>query len=412
MLPAARLICCAISVVVAFAGMTTATFAQASQPSPELKTLAADSNAFAIDLYGRLAGRQGNLFLSPYSIHSALTMTYAGARGETASQMAHALHFSLPSEQLHPASAQFIKSLEDRATANGKTGYELVVANALWGQKGYPYQPAFLNLLTHNYNAGLQQVDFAEFDAARQQINAWVEKQTRDKIKDLIAPGVITAQTRLVLTNAIYFKGAWAEPFRKEFTKEGPFQIDSDHTVQTELMHQQHEFPYMETEDLQAVELPYAGRKLSMVVLLPKKIGGVAALEKQLTPEATDRWLAQLTSRHVDLTLPKFTMTGQFELSADLQAMGMTDAFLKEADFSGITTAEGLAISKVIHKAFVDVNEEGTEAAAATAVVMNFTGAPRRPEPPVVFCADHPFVFMIRDRQTNAILFMGRMETK
>ena len=394
---------------VCLTGVTTMTHAQIAEPAADVKTLAADSNAFATDLYGRLAAGDGNLFFSPYSINSALAMTYGGARGETATQMAHVLHFSLPPDQLHPAAGELIKSLENGGAVDGKPAYELVVANALWGQKGYPYQPAFLSLLSKNYGAGLEQVDFAQAEQVRKQINAWVEKQTRDKIKDLIPAGSLNAQTRLVLTNAIYFKGAWADPFKKQLTKEEPFHLGGEQTVTAEMMHQQHQFPYMENDDMQAVELPYAGRKLSMVVLLPRKVDGLAALEKQLTPETIDRWFKELRGQDVQLTLPKFTMTRQFELSKELEALGMTDAFSSKADFSGISTAEGLMISQVIHKAFVDVNEEGTEAAAATAVTIRAQAVFRRP-PPVVFRADHPFVFMIRDRDTNAILFLGRLQ--
>jgi serpin B len=390
-------------------GLATMTHAQTSQPSADVKKLAADTDAFAADLYSRLAGEKGNLFFSPYSIESALGMTYGGARGETASQMAGVLHFSLPPDQLNAAAGELMKSLETSGTVDGKPGFDLVVANALWGQKGYPYQPAFLNLVSRDYGASLETVDFAQFELVRQQINAWVGKQTHDKIKELIQPANIDANTRLVLTNAIYFKGAWAEPFKKELTKEEPFHLGADRTAQVELMHQQHAFPYMETDDMQAVELPYKGQRLTMVLLLPKKVDGLAALEKQLTPEAIDGWVNQLHGQDVELSLPKFTMTCKFELSDTLKAMGMTDAFSGKADFSGISSAEGMAISKVIHKAFVDVNEEGTEAAAATAIVMRPTGVFRRPAPPVVFRADHPFVFMIRDRETGAILFVGRL---
>jgi serpin B len=388
-------------------GLTTMAHAQTSQPSADVKTLAADTNAFAADLYGRLASEKGNLFFSPYSIESALAMVYGGARGETAGQMARVLHFSLPGDQLQPASGELMKSLEAGGSVDGKSLYELVVANALWGQKGYPFQPAFLHLVNKKYAVSLEQVDFAQSELVRQQINAWVEKQTRDKIKELVGPGGLNAQTRLVLTNAIYFKGAWADPFKKELTKEAPFHLDGDRTVPVELMHQQRQFPYLETDDIQAVELPYAGGNISMVVLLPKKVDGLAALEKQLTPEKIDGWVSELHSQEVQLALPKFTMTRQLELKDQLVAMGMADAFSDKSDLSGISTAEGLAISDVIHKAFVDVNEEGTEAAAATAVVIR-SMAFRRPAPPVVFQADHPFVFMIRDRQTSAILFVGR----
>jgi serpin B len=393
------------------AGSATMSQAQTSQPSADVRTLAAGSNAFATDLYGRLAGEDGNLFFSPYSIDSAMGMTYGGARGETAAQMARVLHFSLPPDQLHPAAAELIKSLEDGGNIGGKTGYELVVANAIWGQKEYPYQPAFLSLLTRNYGASLEQVDFAQSEQVRREINAWVEKQTRDRIKDLIAPGSLNAQTRLVLTNAIYFKGAWLEPFKGELTKDEPFHLNADRTTTAEMMHQQHQFPYFETDDLQAVELPYAGRRLSMVVLLPRKMDGLPALEKQLAPQAIEHWVGELHDRDVQLSLPKFTMTRQFELSRELEAMGMSDAFSTRADFSGMTSVEGLAISEVIHKAFIDVNEEGTEAAAATAVTVRAHAVFRRPEP-VVFRADHPFVFMIRDRETNGVLFMGRMQGK
>jgi len=386
-------------------------FGKAPAPPPQDVTAAADGgNAFALDLYAELAPAKGNLFLSPSSIHTALAMTYVGARGRTATQMAKTLHFTLGPKRLHPAFEGLLKKLRSpRTDYRKKPAYELHVANALWGQTGYPWHDEFLRLAEAHYAAGLRQLDFRRTEQARGEINGWVARQTKDKIKDLIPPGAITPVTRLILTNAIYFKSNWAQKFSEKATRDEAFRLSADKTVQTAMMHQQRRFGYTETDAVQVLALPYTYHDLSMIVLLPKAVDGLPALEKSLTGKNLAAWLKQLRSHRVKVTLPKFKFTSRFTLARVLKAMGMADAFSrKEADFTGMATTERLSIDDVIHKAFVAVDEEGTEAAAATAVVMVGTGMPR-PTTPKVFRADHPFLFLIRHNRTGTILFLGRV---
>jgi serpin B len=371
----------------------------------DVAKVAEGCNRFAFDLYAHLLRQEGNLFFSPYSISTALAMTSAGARGETADQMAKTLCLPVSGEAVHAAYA----ALQNDLNAAGAGGaFELVVANRLWGQKGYAFLPDFLKLLDTSYGAGLEPVDFARAtEAARQTINAWVEKQTRDKIKDLLKPGVLDAMTRLVLTNAIYFKGKWAEEFDKKATRDGDFYVTPEKKVAAPLMHQTKHFGYFDGGEFQILELPYQGDRLSMVVLLPKAKDGLAGLEASLSAEKLAEWVGKLHRREVRVALPRFKTTAEFSLGDTLVAMGMADAFdPAKADFSGMSGKKDLFISAVVHKAFVDVNEEGTEAAAATAVVARMTAVA---EPPPEFRADHPFLFLIRDTKTGAILFLGRI---
>jgi len=377
------------------------------------KAVAAANNAFAADLYQKLAAAEGNLFFSPNSVETALVMTYAGARDRTAEQMAAVLHLPAKDAGVHAAFGAFLKDLNAEKGPDGKPrGYQLSVANALWGQDGYGFLPEFMKTVKTNYGAGLSEVDFAkDTEGARRTINTWAEKETRDKIKDLIPEGVLDASTRLVLTNAIYFKGDWSVKFKKEDTKDEPFHVSSKKTVDVPMMHRTGEYGYMETEALQLLRLPYAGNELSMIVFLPKSASDLedAELAAVVSLSKNSEGLERLRPREVVVTLPKFKMTAEFELNKSLSAMGMVDAFTGDADFSGMDGQKDLLISNVIHKAFVDVNEEGTEAAAATAVVIARMSAPAEPEPPIVFKADHPFLFLIRHEKSGAILFMGRL---
>jgi serpin B len=375
-----------------------------ADPAPrEAAAVVRGDNQFALELYGRLRGQQGNLFFSPYSISTALAMTYGGARGQTAEQMAATLHFTLPPERLHPAMVTLIRAVNG---AGKQRGCQLRTANALWGQKGHPFRPEFLALTQDNYGAGLREVDFAgAAEPARRTINAWVEKETGDKIKDLIRPGVLAGDTRLVLTNAIYFKGDWASQFKKDRTREEPFHVSADKTVPMPLMHQGGRFKHFDGGNFQALELPYAGKDLAMVVLLPRKVYGLADFEKTLTADNLAGWLDKLREHEVEVALPRFRMTGEFLLNKTLFEMGMPSAFTRAADFSGMDGRKDLFLSKVIHKAFVDVNEAGTEAAAATAVV----GEEQAERVKSVFRADHPFAFLIRDTRSGSILFLGRL---
>jgi serpin B len=366
----------------------------------------AGNTAFAFDLYTQLRSEEENqgknLFLSPYSISTALAMTYGGARGNTASQMAKALHFDLPQEMLHPVFAEMEKGLN---AVQQKGQVKLAVANSLWPQKDNKFLPAYLELCQKNYGVTITPLDFVEAtEPARMTINTWVEDKTNKKIQELLKPGILTVLTRLVLVNAIYFKGNWASQFDKQLTETKPFHVSTNETVNASLMHMRHEFRYAETPDLQLLELQYAGNDLSMLVLLPRKVDGLAELEKSLNQTNYAAWTKVLRSREVQLALPKFKTTSEFSLKGTLSALGMTDAFRYGiADFSGMDGTKELFISAVVHKAFVDVNEEGTEAAAATAVVMTKSV-------PTFFRADHPFLFLIRDNHTGSILFLGRIE--
>jgi serpin B len=380
--------------------------------TPDQAKVARDNNAFAIELYGQLRKQSGNLFFSPESISTALAMTYAGARAETAAEMAKTLHFTLPPERLHPAMGALLR---DRNAAHD--GYQLKEADALWVQTGYSLLPEFLKLNKNNYETGLNQVDFKDAtEASRQTINLWVEQRTENKIRALLRPGSLTSRTRLVLTNAIYFKGDWAEQFKKEDTKDEDFRLSAAQAIKAPLMHITKGFNYFDGGSFQALEILYKKRELSMIVLLPRAMEGLSAFEHSLTPASARQLLGQLLpASEIVLTIPKFKMEAEFDLGETLIAMGMRKAFDgKMADFSGMASREtmqrdgNLHISAVIHKAYVDVSEEGTEAAAATAVVTKALTA-AAPTAPIIFRADHPFMFLIRDNRSGSILFIGRV---
>ena len=375
-------------------------------PLADRAAMVEGNNAFAIDLYGQLRTQSGNLFFSPDSISTALAMTYAGARGDTATEMAKTLHFTLPPQRLHPAMGGLLGDLNAP-----HDGYKLRMANALWAQQGYTFLDDFLKLTNSDYGAGFKQVDFKDAtEAARLTINQWVEQQTDDKIKDLLQPGVLSSSTRLVLTNAIYFKGDWQTQFDKAQTRDEDFHLSAAQNVKAPMMHREGGFNYFDGGTFQILEIPYKSAELSMIVLLPNDVGGMFALEQSLTAPNTRQWLGQLRPvPKVIMTLPKFKMTQQFELQDTLGAMGMTLAFDAHADFSGMTGNREFSISAAIHKAYIDVNEEGTEAAAATAVVMRLMMARMQQPAPPVFRADHPFIFLIRDNRSGGILFMGRV---
>jgi serpin B len=384
-------------------------FAQPPSPSAnDEAAIAKGNNAFAVELYGQLRKQGGNLFFSPASISTALGMAYAGARGATAEEMAGALDFALPAERLHPALGAFLGKLNA-----AHTGYELHAADALWAQQDEAFLPDYLALTKTDYGAGFHPVDFKSApEQVRATINAWVAQQTADKIKDLLQPGALDPTTRLVLTNAIYFKAAWATPFRIMLTEDKDFHLSATQTVKAPMMTRVGGFAYFNGGSFQALEIPYKAGELSMIVLLPNKVDGLAALEAKLTAASMEEWLGKLDrAPEVVLSLPRFKTTQQFELTGALAALGMRKAFDQDtADFSAMTGKKDLWISAAIHKAFVDVNEEGTEAAAATAVTMVAGAMMRRDEPPpILFNADHPFLFAIRENGSKAILFMGRV---
>ena len=369
-------------------------------------TVAEGNNAFAVDLYGQLRKQDGNLFFSPESISTAFAMAYAGARGTTSVQMANTLHFALPPDRLHPAMGTLLTSLNA-----AHPGYQLHVADALWAEKDFTFLDDYLKLTSADYGAGFNRVDFKGApESVRQTINQWVEQKTENKIKDLIPPRAISPATRLVLTNAIYFKGDWETKFDKAQTQDEDFHLSAAQNVKAPLMHSSAKFGYFKGDTFQALNIPYKSGELSMVVLLPNDVAGLPALEKSMTAANVNQWLSQLhVGPKVIVTLPKFKMTDQLELSNALGALGMAQAFQPgTADFSGMTGRRDFWISSAIHKAFIDVNEEGTVAAAATGIVMR-SMAMQREQPPIVFRADHPFLFLIRDNRSGGILFMGRV---
>ena len=375
----------------------------------DLATLVEGNSAFAFDLYQALRNTDGNLFYSPYSISLALAMTYAGARGGTEKQMADTLRFLIPQSQLHPACNSLDLQLAQRGQgAKGKDGegFRLHIVNALWGQKDFKFLSEFLDLLAENYGAGLRTLDFIGApEQSRITINNWVSDQTEERIKDLIPQGAIDELTRLVLTNAIYFNAAWQYPFDEGATHDGDFYLLNGDKVTVPMMRQIESFGYAEGDDYQTVEIPYDGRELSMVIFLPKR-GQFDSFETSLTSQQMGNIIQNMEYRQVTLSLPKFEFESSFSLKKALTAMGMPIAFSDGADFSGMTGKRDLFISEALHKAFVSVDEAGTEAAAATAVIMSLTAMPGEP---VEVTVDRPFIFVIRDIETGTVLFVGRV---
>ncbi len=375
----------------------------------EQMSLVEGNSAFAFELYQALRKEEGNLFYSPYSISLALAMTYAGARGETAEQMAGTLQFLLNQKKLHSAFNWLDAELAGRGEgAQGKDGegFRLNIVNAIWGQEDYEFLSDFLDVLAENYGAGLRILDFmTETEKSRLTINDWVSDQTEKRIEDLIPQGALSELTRLVLTNAIYFNAAWAYPFDEDMTADGQFYLLDGGQVTVPMMKQTESFGYTEGEGYQAVELPYDGGELSMVILLPEA-GDFKAFEESLSAQQVGAIISGLQPTEVALTMPQFEFESEFSLKDTLAEMGMPVAFSGAADFSGMTGESELFISDVVHKAFVAVDEAGTEAAAATAVIMELTAMP---DPPVEVTIDRPFIFLIRDIETGAILFLGRV---
>ena len=371
--------------------------------SDQLLSTVAGNTQFALNLYAQLRVNPGNLFFSPYSISTALAMTYAGVREETEAQMAQVLHFT-EQAKTHRVFAQLRARMEeiDRADVNN-----LRIANRLWPHQRYPFLQPFLDICREEYAAPPVPVDYNEPDAARQIINDWVAQETEDKIRELITPGILNALTRLVLVNAIYFKGNWASQFDKAKTETAPFWIGPSESIDAPLMQQQATFPYGETANVQIVELPFVGDDLALVVLLPRERDGLRKIEESLSAPDLHSWLRRLRPREVDLCLPRFRVNSSFRLDSTLRALGMADAFDDaKADFSGMDGEKWLYIAAVLHQAYMEANEEGAEAAAATAVVMKLRSLP---PPPAIVRADHPFLFLLREKQTGSLLFMGRV---
>jgi serpin B len=377
---------------------------------PHVSDITRNDNEFSLRLYGELSRRPGNVFFSPFSVRVAFAMLHAGAKGETAAQIGDVLGFS---ESIHTTLPEIIQSLNSTGSGN----YELAVANSIWAQQGPALRKDFIDLIAQSYGGECASVDFVNAaEATGHRINEWVEGKTQEKIKGLLSPGDLTALTRLVLVNAVYFQGNWISPFEKEFTFDQPFFTDHDQ-VTVPFMSQCESFPYAEGDGFQAVDLGYKGDDLSMLILLPDQKDGLSELEKNLSVKSLQDCIARITVTKVIVLVPRFKVAwGSTDLSDYLKSLGMTLAFAPQADFSGINGCyppdpEALAVSMALHKAFVEVNEEGTEAAAATAMMMIALGEPYfdRPRPIPVFCADHPFLFAIRDRRSGMILFLGRI---
>jgi serpin B len=379
-------------------------FTFAEEQQIDLRSAVKGNNAFALDLYAILKKEKGNLFFSPYSISSALAITYGGARGDTAEEMAKALHFVLGPERTHLAFAELDKVF-DEIQKRGQV--QLHIANSLWPRKDYPLLSEYLTLTKRYYGVSITPLDYAKAtEESRKIINKWVEDKTKDKIKDLIRQGDLDPLTVLVLVNAIYFKGNWASRFDPKRTRDSDFSLLGDVKIQVSMMYQEEKFLYGEIKGAQLLELPYVGKDLSMVIILPSTPAHLTKVEDRLTIKNLDVWLSRLSKQKVDVYLPKFKVTwGTFELNRPLQALGIGKAFGSGGDFSGMDGTKTLFIGPVLHKAFVEVNEEGTEAAAATAVVIRKTALPRK----LTFKADRPFLFLIRDKMTGNILFLGRV---
>jgi serpin B len=381
----------------------------------DARTVSEANNRFAFDLYSRLAKDSGNadsnLFFSPYSISSALAIAGEGAKGKTAEEIRSVFYFP-ENDTLRREGF----SAMNAGISRGDPGYSLRTANALMAEKTYPFLTGYTSTGERYYGAKITNLDFVGHpEDSRQTINSWVEDKTEDRIKDLIPAGVIGPTTRLVITNAIYFKGDWVKQFDKNKTADTEFREAPGKTMTVPMMQRTDEdavFLYAENSDLQMLSMPYGhttGKELSMVILLPKG-DRLEKTEDFLNPEMLSALQQSAESRQVKVYFPKFTMKTKYpDMGKTLAAMGMPTAFSSNADFSGMDGTRNLLISDVIHQAFVDVNEEGTEAAAATAVVMRLAAAPANPEPVPVFRADHPFIFLIQDDETGSILFMGRI---
>ena len=367
---------------------------------PYARPVVEANTRFALDLYANLRSRPGNLFFSPFSTSLALAMTQAGTAGATRAEMDQVLHFA-GLEQLHSAQGAVIASL-DRGGNLG--GYRLSIADRVWGQSGASIHPSYLEIMRQNYHAPFDQLDFMHAsEEARQSINSWVEEQTEHRIQDLFARGTIHERTRLVLANAVYFKGRWASQFDPAQTGQAEFAISPTERVLVPLMSQTGKFKLARASWGSVLEMPYAGADLSMVVLLPIEAEGLRVLEGELTLQNLNQWLSSLSEAEVRVGLPRFKLETQYMLTQTLEQMGMPSAFAPGADFSNLTDERDWFLDVVVHKAFCEVNEEGTEAAAATGVGFAVTSAP--PE----FIADHPFVFLIRDHVTGTVLFLGRV---
>lgn len=389
--------------------LTTLPVSAAARRGPQMVEPADPSpNAFATDLYAQFASADGNLFFSPVSIQTAIAMTWAGANGRTADEIAKALHFD-PHGDTHKRLGAFLDELNSGGKAGG---YDLNTANALWLHNGFPFTRDYITFIKETYQARLTPLDFvANADGSRKTINDWVASQTHDRIKELMPSGSINSLTRIVLTNTIYFNGKWTQSFDKNLTQEQDFQTASGKKVKAALMFQEDTFRYGEDDAVQVIELPYGNDQLCMRIFLPRRANGLAALERRFTAPRLAVLADRLKPQKVQVWLPRFTIQSQPPLIDALKAMGMVQAFdPNKANFTAMTPNGNIYLSAVVHNAFIQVNEQGTEAAAATGVVGGLFGIGGQARPdPIVFKADHPFVFAIIHRRTDTMLFIGRL---
>jgi serpin B len=369
-------------------------------------SMPANDFAFKFYSYEALAsGKEENLLVSPFSVESALGLALAGAGGQTARELATVLGGSDDAASFHETLA---RQREQAFNQGNSSGQSLSIANALFAQKGLPIESSYLELTGRFYGAGVRETDYRrDPEEARRSINQWVEEQTRDKIKDLIPRGGVDQQTRMVLANAIYFYGLWATPFKQSATREEDFHLQSGQPVRVPMMRALESYRYAAEPDLQVLELPYRSEALAMVVILPAQGTDFDKAEKSLTSQRVRKLLDRLASAEVSVTLPKYRFDGTRKLRPSLSAMGAISMFGGQADFSGMTKEKGWFCSEVIHKAFIAVDEKGTEAAAATATMMAMARYVKKD--PVIFRADRPFIFAVVDRSSGAVLFIGRL---
>ncbi len=379
--------------------------ASAKETAAQALTPAARSNAIAFKFFAKKGAAPGNLFFSPYSLHTAFAMAYEGAKGKTAKEIASVFSMPAKTADLRKGLAGLGKDLSAAAA-----GAEFAQANSFWAQDGYKFLPAYLAALRKDYSAEARNVNFQTgTEAARLAINSWTEERTKGKIKDLFKEGALTPLTRLVLVNAVYFKGKWQEPFKKEMTMEADFTRSDGQKVKAQLMSfpGTRDFAYGESGDFQLLRLPYQGGGLAMLIALPKAGKSLAEASKGFDAAALEQMRKALSEQKVKVFLPRFTFSSDFDLNGTLGALGMPTAFTDAADFSGMDGTRKLYIQRAVHKAFIEVNEEGTEAAAATAIAMGLKSMAFDMQ---VFRADRPFLFFIEEPKTGLLLFMGRVE--
>ena len=375
--------------------------------SQDVKNIVNASNSFSLELYRYLIDAEKNMFFSPISISTALSMVYTGARETTAEEMKSTLGFNLHWRRMPIAFEALLQEFEE--IGEKEPASILKIANALWLQKEFSLLENFQYILSTHYKGSLIELDFKKVEEAMEKINQWTNEKTAGKIPKIFERKEDLEGSELVITNAIYFLGNWKESFKEKDTKDLPFYLISGSEIKVPMMYQKKRFVLAERPSYQALMMDYKDQRLAMIFILPRSIGAIAEIEKTITVEKIEQIVKNTSANEVEVYIPKFTFSYSTELSKNLRKMGMVSAFTDEADFSGITDPKYFKISKVIHKAFVEVNEKGTEAAAVTAITMRVLGGPLEPPQIPVFKADHPFIFLMYDKQTEAIMFMGRV---